>query len=74
MKHRNLKDTCTDHYENKPVQIYCKFYHQKKIKGFQISAQNIECDYSLEPPQQRVSNEYPQSMFLSRIKKNNLYL
>ena len=37
---------------------------------FHISAQNIDCVYSLEPPG---SNEYPQSMFLSRNKKNNVY-
>ena len=33
---------------------------------FPISAQNIDYGYSLEP---RGSNEYPQSMFLSRNKK-----
>ena len=40
---------------------------------FRISAQNIDCGYSLELPQQGGSNEYPQSMFLSRNKKNNVY-
>ena len=40
---------------------------------FQISAQNIDCGYSLEPPRRGGSNEYPQSMFLSRYKKNNIY-
>ena len=30
---------------------------------FVISAQNIDCGYSLEPPRQGGSNEYPQSMF-----------
>ena len=35
---------------------------------FHISAQNIDCGYSLEPPQRGGSNEYPQSMFLSRNK------
>ena len=30
---------------------------------FHISAQNIDCGYSLEPPQRGGSNEYPQSMF-----------
>ena len=30
---------------------------------FHISAQNIVCGYSLEPPQRGGSNEYPQSMF-----------
>ena len=30
---------------------------------FLISAQSIDCGYSLEPPHQGSSNEYPQSMF-----------
>ena len=38
--------------------------------NFLISAQNIDCGYSLEPPRRGGSNEYPQSMFLSRNKKN----
>ena len=40
---------------------------------FLIAAQNIDCGYSLEPPRRGGSNEYPQSMFLSRNKKNNAY-
>ena len=40
---------------------------------FHISAQNIDCGYSLEPPRRGGSNEYPQSMFLSRNKRNNVY-
>ena len=40
---------------------------------FHISAQNIDCGYSLEPPWRSGSNEYPQSVFLSRNKKNNVY-
>ena len=40
---------------------------------FHISAQNLDCGYSLEPPRRGGSNEYPQSMFLSRNKKNNVY-
>ena len=40
---------------------------------FHISAQNIDCGYSLEPPRRGGSNEYPQSMLLSRNKKNNVY-
>ena len=39
---------------------------------FHISAQNIDCGYSLEPPRRGGSNEYPQSMFLSRNKNNNV--
>ena len=38
-----------------------------------ISDQNKDCGYSLEPPRRGGSNEYPQSMFLSRNKKNNVY-
>ena len=30
---------------------------------FYISAQNIDCEYSLEPPRRGGSNQYPQSMF-----------
>ena len=63
-----------------PVQIYWKFYYQKmkkfQIKNsniFYISAQNIDCGYSLEPPRRSGSNEYPQLMFLNRYKKNNVY-
>ena len=32
-------------------------------------AQNIDCGYTLEPPQLDGSNEYPQSMLLSKNKK-----
>ena len=34
-----------------------------------IPAQNIDCRYSLEPPRRGGSNDYQQSMFLSRNKK-----
>ena len=75
-----LENAYLYHYENMPIQIYWKFYHQKmknfQIKNsniFHISAQSIECEYSLEPPRRGGSNKYPQSMFLSRNKKNNVY-
>ena len=45
----------------------------KRSDIFPISAQNIDCGYPLEPPRRGSSNEYPQSMFLSRNKKNNVY-
>ena len=45
----------------------------KNFDIFRISAQNIDCGYSLEPPWQGGSNDYQQSMFLSRNKKNNVY-
>ena len=34
---------------------------------FVISAKNINCGYSLEPPRRGGSNEYPQSMFSAEI-------
>ena len=68
------------HYENTPIQIYTEHFTTKNWKFsdkssgiFHISAQNIDCRYSLEPPRRGGSNEYPQSMFLSRNKKNNVY-
>ena len=41
----------------------------KKIDIFLIFAQNIDCWYTLEPPQRGGSKEYPQSMFWSKIRK-----
>ena len=41
----------------------------KKLWYFHISAQNIDCGYSLEPPRQGGSNEYPQSMFWADTSK-----
>ena len=43
-------------------------FSDKILIFFHISAQNIDCGYSLEPPQRGGSNEYQQSMFLSRNK------
>ena len=63
-----------------PMQICRKFHLSKtekiQIKTsdiFHISAQNIDCGYSLEPRLRGDSNEYPQSLFLSRNKKKNVY-
>ena len=73
-----LKYGC--HYENTPIQTYWKFHPQKTeifqiniLIFFHIFAQNIDCGYSLEPPRRGGSNEYPQSMFMRRNKKNNVY-
>ena len=41
----------------------------KKSDIFHIPAQNIDCEYSLDPPRRGGSNEYPQSMFFSKIRK-----
>ena len=69
--------TMLTHYENTPMQ-YTAIFHGLKNDNFQmkncdiflIFAQNIDCGYTLEPPQRGGSNEYPQSMFWSKNKKN----
>ena len=48
-------------------------FSDKKSDIFYISPQNIDCLYLLELPQWGSSNEYPQSMLMSRNKKNNVY-
>ena len=46
------------------------YFSNKNSDNFHISVQNIDCGYSLD---RGGSNEYPQSMFLSRNKKINVY-
>ena len=50
-----------------------KNFQRKNSVSFHISAQNIDCGYLLELSRRGGSNEYPQSMFLSRNKKSNVY-
>ena len=45
-------------------------FQWKFLDIFLIFAQNIDCGYTLEPPWRGGSNEYPQSMFWSKNKKN----
>ena len=45
-------------------------FHWKNFDIFLTFAQNIDCGYTLEPPRPGGSNEYPQSMFWSKNKKN----
>ena len=45
-------------------------FHWKIFDIFLIFAQNIDCGYTLEPPRRGGSNEYTQSMFWSKNKKN----
>ena len=65
------------HYENLPMQytVISKAvkngnFQPKIFDIFLIFAQNIDCGYTLEPPRRGGSNEYPQSMFWSKNKKN----
>ena len=47
-----------------------KNFKLKNFDIFLIFAQNIDCGYMLVPPRRGGSNEYPQSMFWSKNKKN----
>ena len=46
-----------------------KNFQLKNPNIFHISAQNIDCGYSLEPPRRGGYNEYSQSMFWAEIRK-----
>ena len=46
-------------------------FSDKNSDILHISAQNIDCGYSLEPPRRRGSNEYPQSMFIAKTRLYN---
>ena len=65
--------TCLFNYTENFTTKKWKKKSDKKLICFHISAQNIDYGYSLEPPCRGGSNEYSQSMFLSRNKKNNVY-
>ena len=65
------------HYKNMPMQYTEIFkvvkdenFHWKIFAIFLIFAQNIDYGYTLEPPLRGGSNEYPQSMFWRKNKKN----
>ena len=63
-----------EHFQLKKIDIFlilaqnidCRY----TLEPCLILAQNIDCRYTLEPPRQGGSNEYPQSMFWSKNKKN----
>ena len=67
------------HYKNLLMQYTEIFkvknenFQKKMFAIFLIFAQNIDCGYTLEPPHRGSSNEYPQSMFWSKNKKNYRY-
>ena len=71
------EEPCILHVQKHAHMIYSNFF-RSKIDNFQrknfdiflIFAQNIDCGYTLEPPRRGGSNEYPQSMFWSKNKKN----
>ena len=65
----HIKKTCLFKYIEKFTTKKWKFSDKKILIFFHISARNIDCRYSLEPPRRGGSNEYPQSMFWAEIRK-----
>ena len=65
------------HFEILAMQ-YIEIFSAVKIENFSrkflilflYKYQNIDCGYTLEPPRRGGSNQYPQSMFWSKNKKN----
>ena len=72
----STKIACALHITKTRLFKYVENFTSKKTENFKIkiliffhiSAQNIGCEYSLELPRRGGSNEYPQSVFLSRNK------
>ena len=65
------------HYEILPMQYTESFevvknenFQKKNFDIFLIFAQIIDCGYTLELPRRGGSNEFPQSMFWSKNKRN----
>ena len=69
----SITKTCLFKYIENFTSKKLNFLDKKLWYFFHISAQNIDCGYSLELPRRGGSNEYPKCMFLSRNKKNNVY-
>ena len=72
----NCLDWYVPHYENLPMKYNGDFFFWLKNLNFHFKkmlfffAQRIDRGYTLEPPCRGGSNEYPQSMFWSKNKKN----
>ena len=66
----NITKTCPCNIQRFFLALKFENFQQKMFDIFLILAQNIDCGYMLEPPRRSGSNEYPQSMFWSKNKKN----
>ena len=59
----SIMKTCLFKYIENFTTIKIENFQIKNPDIFHISAQNIDCGYSLEPPRRGGSNKYPQSLF-----------
>ena len=77
----NIGQLQTCHQENMSVKCIPPKPHIYKVKLvftgvyllFLILIQNIDCGYSLEPPQRGGSNVYPQSMLSAKLLKISFF-
>ena len=65
-----IMKTCPCNKQEIFLALKIEIFQLKNVDLFLIFAQNIDCGYTLEPPHRGGSNEYPQSMFWSKNKKN----
>ena len=72
-KYIEISPPKTENFQKKKTNKKKNNNNNKNTDIFHISAQNIDCVCSLEPPRRGGSNEYSQSMLSSRNKKNNVY-
>ena len=63
----SITKTCLFNYTENFTTKKNKKISDKNSDVFNISAQNIDCWYSLEPPRRGDSNEYPQSVFAEAV-------
>ena len=68
-----ITKTCLFKYTENFTTKKWKCWDKKFWCFFIYLLKTIDCGYSLEPPRRGGSNEYLQSMVLSRNKKNNVY-
>ena len=65
----SITKTCQFKYTDNFARKTWIISDKKNSDVFHISAQNIDCGYSLEPPRWGGSNKYPLSMFWTEIRK-----
>ena len=70
----NIRETCLYNFDPlKPHFYIVKLGFTGVYIIFHISAQNIDCGYSLEPPRQGSSNEYYNLCFEQKYEKYQNY-
>ena len=69
-----ITETCPCNIQRNVLVAKNENFNWNFFNIFLIFAPNIDCGYTLEPPQRGGSNEYPQSMFWSKNKKKGIPL